>query len=173
VEYIKMIIKEYSGLDTSGRKRNFTDANCSVCNKIFTRQTRQMNEYCTCSIKCTSIAKGSTIQCICAHCKIEFTKSKSKVESSRSGLVFCTRACKDLAQTYMPEIQPEHYGTGDPKHSYRDTALKHSGYVCQRCGFDKNKAAIVVHHKDHNRENNIIDNLEVLCANCHAVHHWG
>ncbi len=30
---------------------------------------------------------------------------------------------------------------------------------------------LVVHHKDKNRENNTIENLEVLCPNCHAIRH--
>ncbi|MCL4417942.1 MAG: HNH endonuclease, partial [Actinobacteria bacterium] len=31
---------------------------------------------------------------------------------------------------------------------------------------------LVVHHKDHNRENNKVDNLMWLCLNCHfLVHH--
>lgn len=168
-----MIIKEYIGLDTSGRKRNFTEATCEVCNSTFTRQTRQMNEYGTCSITCTSVAKGSTIECTCAHCGTKFNKAKSKVDKSKSGLVFCCRECKDTAQTYLVEIQPDHYGKGDGESSYRLLALRAHGYKCQRCGYDAHKAAIVVHHKDHNRENNVLDNLEVLCSNCHAIHHWG
>ena len=32
--------------------------------------------------------------------------------------------------------------------------------------------SIIVYHKDTNRENNDISNLEVLCANCHAIEHW-
>jgi len=71
----------------------------------------------------------------------------------------------------MPEIQPNHYGTGNGESSYRRLALLEYGYKCQKCGYEANKAAIEVHHKDHNRENNTIENLEVLCANCHAIHH--
>lgn len=42
---------------------------------------------------------------------------------------------------------------------------------CERCGFDDAPGILVVHHKDRNRENNQMDNLEVLCPNCHAVEH--
>ena len=168
-----MIIREYSGPDTSGRTRKFTEATCEVCTSKFTRQSRQMNEYCTCSIGCTSIAKGNTIECTCDHCGETFPKAKSKVAASRSGKVFCSRDCKDKAQSYMIEIQPDHYGTGTGESSYRHTAIKTHGYKCQRCGYDSNPAAIDVHHKDHNRDNNDLSNLEVLCANCHAIHHRG
>lgn len=168
-----MIIREFNGLDTSGRNRLFAECKCTVCTRLFTRQKRQLNEYGTCGLQCTNVAKGNSLVCKCDHCGIEFFKAKSKVEASKSGKVFCCRTCKDAAQSYMLEIQPDHYGTGTGEFSYRDSALKEYGYKCMRCGYDKHKAAIVVHHKDHNRANNSINNLEVLCANCHAIHHWG
>ena len=31
----------------------------------------------------------------------------------------------------------------------------------------------VLHHKDRDRHNNDISNLEILCSNCHAIEHWG
>jgi predicted HNH restriction endonuclease len=40
------------------------------------------------------------------------------------------------------------------------------------CGYD-NLHALVVHHIDEDRSNNTIDNLIVLCANCHAEVHEG
>jgi hypothetical protein len=41
---------------------------------------------------------------------------------------------------------------------------------CARCGYD-NSLVLEVHHKDRDRENNSIENLEVLCANCHKLEH--
>jgi hypothetical protein len=29
----------------------------------------------------------------------------------------------------------------------------------------------LIHHKDHNRLNNQVDNLEPLCKRCHQEHH--
>lgn len=164
-----MIIKEYQGLDTSGRKRIFAECRCSVCNRLYARQKRQLNEWNTCSIQCTSIAKGSTVVCTCDHCGNLFFKSKSKVEASKSGKVFCCRTCKDAAQSYMLEIQPHHYGSGS---DYRSKAFKHYAPLCIKCGYS-NINALEVHHKDKNRENNSIENLEILCANCHTLTHKG
>ena len=36
--------------------------------------------------------------------------------------------------------------------------------LCERCKINE---AIVVHHKDHNSENNTLKNLEILCEECH------
>ena len=42
---------------------------------------------------------------------------------------------------------------------------------CSKCGYDKHKGSLQIHHKDGNHENNTPSNLEVLCANCHFEHH--
>ena len=47
---------------------------------------------------------------------------------------------------------------------------------CSRCGWGEtnpftNKIPLEVHHKDGNYKNNIEDNLELLCPNCHSLTH--
>ena len=64
----------------------------------------------------------------CAYCKTKFFKSLSKLEKSKSGLYFCCREHKDLAQSLnsvkeFQIIRPEHYGSENPK-AYRETAFK-------------------------------------------------
>lgn len=81
---------------------------------------------------------------------------------------------KEIAQTYIKEIQPDHYGTSShPEVYYRNKAFKHYPHECQLCGYKESIAALVVHHIDHDRSNDDIDNLIILCANCHAIVHWG
>lgn len=41
-------------------------------------------------------------------------------------------------------------------------------FYCECCKSTKN---LLVHHKDHNRNNNNIENLQILCTSCHAVVH--
>ena len=53
---------------------------------------------------------------------------------------------------------------------YRARALA-SATNCAVCGYCRHPEALIVHHKDMNRENNSDDNLVVLCSNCHAVLH--
>lgn len=66
-------------------------------------------------------------------------------------------------------------GTDSPlyvsgKGAYRAKALKHYGHICSKCG-ELNPIVLEVHHKDRDRCNNSIDNLVVLCANCHLIEH--
>jgi len=49
--------------------------------------------------------------------------------------------------------------------------LKSRGKKCERCGFEKYEI-LQVHHKDKNRDNNELDNLEIICPNYHAQEHY-
>jgi hypothetical protein len=45
---------------------------------------------------------------------------------------------------------------------------------CERCSkdlLDANRYMWVVHHRDHNHFNNMVDNLELLCKRCHQLEH--
>lgn len=54
------------------------------------------------------------------------------------------------------------------KGSYSRRGFEHYGRICNRCGSMKH---LLVHHKDENRTNNQLENLEVLCKGCHQKHH--
>ncbi len=53
---------------------------------------------------------------------------------------------------------------------YRKKAYEKYGYKCNRCGV-VDKRVLLVHHRDRNRRNNKVENLEVMCYNCHAIEH--
>jgi len=62
------------------------------------------------------------------------------------------------------------------KHSFiaHGRRLKDSGVPCNRCGKDLINAGRgdwCSHHRDHNRSNNVPENLELLCKSCHQKHH--
>lgn len=133
-----------------------------------------------CSVSCGAKFKNKNKQPLpcnvsCALCKMEFHINESKKKQSKSGLYFCCRRHKDDAQRIggIKEIMPAHYGTASPKNCYRRIAFFEKKKECERCGYNQNTAAIIVHHIDRNRDNNVIENLEVLCANCHYIEHYG
>ena len=61
----------------------------------------------------------------------------------------------------------EKYGKDWTK-ELRQRIRERDEFKCQKCGIKKN---IVVHHKDFNKKNNHISNLEVLCRSCHMKIH--
>lgn len=103
----------------------------------------------------------------CTYCGKEFYKSNSKLENSRSGLYFCCREHKDLAQTLQfncIEIQPKHYLDGK---NYRKQAFRKYEHKCSVCGWNEDEDILEVHHIDENHENNDLKNLKILCPICH------
>ena len=110
----------------------------------------------------------------CSYCNISFIKNRSSLLNSKSGLYFCCRQHKDKAQeleSNFPEIRPLHYKNG--RWSYRKKAFKHYRAKCFSCGYNKNKKILEVHHIDCNRENNKLENLIILCPNCHRIKTMG
>jgi len=113
---------------------------------------------------------NSRVECVCSYCKKKVYRSKSRLNHSKSGLYFCCKKHKDLGQQVsfgLKEIQPFHYKDG--LYNYRQTAYSYYGKVCSNCEYNKYIEALEVHHIDGNRKNNNLDNLIVLCANCHSV----
>lgn len=158
---------------------------CLKCKSVFDAQLKEIKRGFGkfCNRKCAqqflqaerSLKIKSKHNVNCAWCNKSFYKKISELNKSKSKLYFCCRGHKDLAQRIggIEEIQPSHYG--DNNYDYRIIVFRNFNKpkICERCGFDKNEAAIVVHHKDRDRTNNSIDNLEVLCCNCHAIEHFG
>ena len=104
----------------------------------------------------------------CAYCGKEFYKTKSKLDNSKSGLYFCCREHKDLAQRIdfgCVEIQPSHYGKASK--DYREKAFREYEHKCSICGWDEDPDILEVHHIDENREHNELSNLVILCSICH------
>lgn len=52
----------------------------------------------------------------------------------------------------------------------RAKVLKEHEYKCDKCGF-ADERVLAVHHKDRNKKNTSMDNLGVLCRNCHWLEH--
>ena len=143
--------------------------------KLFEAQNRDINRGWGkfCSTKNKNIMKASKRlpNCECATCKKTFYRLPSKLKS-KSGLYFCCRACKDESQHMggVAEVIPTHYGISH--RAYRCLALRYLPHICNRCGYDKNELALIVHHIDRNRHNNDLSNLEIVSANCHLIGHF-
>jgi len=161
-----------------------TKINCLNCDKEVYIENKEIargfGKFC--NRKCSGEFKHKNVKppepnVKCAHCEKLFYLCESKQACSKSGLFFCCREHKDAAQRIggITEIMPPHYGTGSPENTYRNKVFftLNRPKVCERCGYDENEAAIIVHHKDRNRMNDTEENLEVLCCNCHAIEHWG
>jgi hypothetical protein len=155
--------------ECSGRKRKAKYIDCAHCGKSFLTRIDQPDKYC--SRKCSALSNRNRVELPCDYCNEVFECKVSRLKNSKSGLHFCSRECKEKAQSLdggFEEIQPEHYGTGTPR--YRERAFQKYGIRCKDCD-EERRYLLTVHHKDGNRENGSDDNLEVLCMNCHGKRH--
>ena len=146
-------------VDKDGKRRRGIEKICPSCNIKFV--TRIDKEATYCSIKCSGIGKRNRVTLTCSYCFKKFEKSESKLLNSKSGIYFCSRNCKDIAQRIggIKEIQPPHFGSSNGKQLCK--RLRKDNIGCVTCGL-KNKLFLQVHHIDGNRENNTKENLEVV-----------
>ena len=74
---------------------------------------------------------------------------------------------------YMPFI--EYIRTSNPQTNKIRIKLFREGLKekkCERCGLKEWQGfgiPLELHHKDGNKKNNDLSNLEILCPNCHAL----
>lgn len=149
---------------------------CYQCGKEFYRERRKIKKYNFCSIECSGKNRRKRMKINCSYCGKEFEILINKYINSRNKKFFCVRKCKDNAQRLNSdnpclEIRPKHYGTGT-NINYRDLAISNNGARCERCGYEENINGLVVHHRNKNREDNNLGNLEVLCGTCHLIEHY-
>lgn len=83
----------------------------------------------------------------------------------------CSRACSN---THREGIR---YKINSPRDKVKSLQalklrlLKERGMFCERCSYNKYEI-LQVHHKDRNRDNNDLVNLELICPNCHYEEHF-
>lgn len=65
-----------------------------------------------------------------------------------------------------------HYEPGNPIRMNRSIVLEQKPEICEECGcgpwHNGQSLMLQVHHKDGDRRNNRLENLQVLCPNCHT-----
>ena len=152
-----------------------TTLKCSQCSKTFERVNCQINDgpnFCShaCSVAYprTREKKGAEHRCGGCNKKIYRAPFESPL-TRKSGLVFCSSRCYwDWRKTQTPPH-------GDVNNNYRRRAFRAHGAECSNpdcpikaAGIHIPRAMLDVHHKDGNRDNDAIENLEVLCVWCHA-----
>ncbi len=156
---------------------SMVDKACEHCGTIFVARQYDLNRGHArfCSLKCNGAWQAANRKfnpkepnVECAECETSFYKNESAKKKSKSGLFFCSRACKDSAQRIggIKEIMPAHYDSG--LKNYRAICWRHHKKECVVCGEDK---VVAVHHYDENHDNNDPNNLVPLCPTHHQYVH--
>ena len=99
----------------------------------------------------------------CAYCGKEFFRQKSQIRRNKSGYYYCSIEC---GNRHKNQLRKES-GEWDNSVNYRKKALEEYSHECFVCGWKEDPRILEVHHIDENRENNYVENLCILCPNCH------
>ncbi len=153
----------YTGWMGERYKRN-PNIKCVICGKAIYKRPCEIEKNSGrvfCNNACYGIACRKEIPCVVCG-KLILSKLNKKT---------CSRAC---ANKHRAGIQ---YKINRPKdkvksqRSLKIRLLDYRGGKCERCDYAKYEI-LQVHHKDKNRGNNELENLELICPNCHTEEHY-
>lgn len=141
--------------------------NCKNCKKIINRKPSEIKKggNLFCSKECFNKYKPSIITIKCGTCKKEIKRFPSEIKKSKTGNLYCSKRCSAI------QANKSRFGKGHA--SYRRQAFEAADKIeCEKCGWDKEIDVLQVHHIDRNRRNHSINNLQILCPNCHLLEHY-
>ena len=153
----------YTGLVTEKYKRN-PNTKCIICTKPIYRRPQQIqnnNNRVFCGQACYGVSCRKEVPCaVCGKLILSSLNKKT-----------CSRSCSN---THRAGIK---YKIGSPRdkvkslQALKTRLLAERGTNCERCGYNKFEI-LQVHHKDRDRSNNNLNNLELVCQNCHYEEHY-
>ena len=151
-------------------QNDVTQKYCLQCGKELTnRQTK------FCSLKCQGEFNKQNNKrhyetLICENCGKEFV--------GLTGRKYCCSECANekLKKSRIKKFIEGNYklnGNNTTPNFIREYLFEKNNYKCEVCGYEgynikTGKTILQIHHKDGNSNNNIPENLQVICPNCHA-----
>lgn len=104
---------------------------------------------------------------VCVECKISPAKDGRYCNRCRN-----IRRKEYFKQRYDALGGYEGFKDRDKDYQIRKALIERSSGKCERCNWDKAVDVLQTHHKDRNRKNNDLSNLEFICPTCHIYHHF-
>lgn len=137
---------------------------CVICKKgIYKRpvQIKLNAGQVFCSAACYGVSCRKEVPCVICGKPILASSHKKT----------CSRRCANIHRTGIK------YKIGSPKDKVKSQQalklrlLKERGRNCERCNYNKYEI-LQIHHKNRDRKNNDLANLELICPNCHYEEHF-
>lgn len=145
-------------------------ATCGSLKKIKNCKKREKN-YCSheCFYKSKNPNYGQDRKC--KNCSLEI---KMNIGSKNYNKFYCSKNCQHKHKKLTTIEKIENGDTTLSSRAYRKYLIDKHGAKCMKCGWSEinpysGTTPIELEHKDGNSENNSLDNLELLCPNCHSL----
>ena len=147
----------------SNYKRN-PNTNCKICKKAIYKRPIEINRNkgnVFCSQNCYGISCRKEVPCVICGKPMLAGKNKKT----------CSRSCSNINRVGINYKQNRPHDKVVYQQGLKIRLLLIRGKNCERCGYNKTEI-LQVHHKDRDRKNNELKNLELICPNCHAEEHY-
>lgn len=146
---------------------------CKICGNRFYAKPRHIKigwgKFCSDRCKFIGQRRGKFVNC--DYCGKSLYRSPKELLKSKSGLYFCSRSCHASWRNENIRIGESHPNWQTGISTYRKLLLKNTNKLkCENCSISDIRV-LIVHHKDENRSNNRLENLALLCRNCHYIRH--
>ena len=82
----------------------------------------------------------------------------------------CSRKCSNINRAGIKYKQNQPHDKVKSQRQLKLRLINNRGSVCEKCAYNKVEI-LEVHHKDRDRKHNNLENLELICPNCHAEEH--
>lgn len=140
------------------------NTNCIICSKAIYKRKSEVsrnNGRVFCSMACYGISCRRESPCLVCGTPILASFNKKT----------CSRACANKHRTGIKYKMNRPRDKVVNERQLKLRLLTQRGNVCEGCGYNKIEI-LQVHHKDRNRQNNNLDNLRLICPNCHYEEHY-
>lgn len=140
---------------------------CSLCQKNIYKKPKELRNSISGNIYCSRECFAKSLVINKDPCPVCDNPKPTNMHK------YCSRACANKARYGIK------YNVGQPQSKFaklrylKKKLVELRGPFCERCKYDVIDI-LVVHHKIERSKggSNDIDNLELLCPNCHALHHY-
>jgi len=156
------------------KTREGKDIQCAACNNLFYVPKYRIKTAKFCSLECQNHKQYDKYIFNCVSCDKKVITSPSRRNYKKK---FCSIECRELnAQSDKERRRKQKSITilrrGHTKaRTLRRYISEYKEMKCQKCGYDEHEFCLDMHHIDEDPTNNVVDNIAILCAICHRVHH--